>query len=267
VSEGPLALYRARRAAGAIQPDPAQQLAVEKLQSLWRALKNYRPTNGEGGWRQRLGLAQAAEPPPVGLYLFGGVGRGKTMVMDMFFETAPEPKRRVHFYAFMLEVHQRIHRRRALKGDPIAPVARDIAAAATLLCFDEFHVTDIADAMILGRLFEALFAQGVVVVATSNRAPDDLYKDGLQRERFLLFIDLLKRKLDVLAFENGLWNRISSDDVQSELSVLPALARQKAAEANLPLDAEQTLQQQLEGRIHLPQPLHLVFIDSPRKPE
>jgi len=201
-SEGPLAVYRARREAGLIETDPMQELAIEKLQSLWRALANYRPSQGEGGWRRRLGLAPNAEAPPVGLYLFGGVGRGKTMVMDMFFETATlARKRRVHFYAFMLEVHQRIHARRAQKGDPIGPVARDIADAATLLCFDEFHVTDIADAMILGRLFEALFAAGVVVVATSNRAPDDLYKDGLQRERFLPFIDLLKRKLDMLAFE------------------------------------------------------------------
>ena len=203
-AEGPLAVYRARRQAGLIETDPVQQLAIEKLQSLWRALVDYRPSQGEGGWRRRLGLASNAEPPPAGLYLFGGVGRGKTMVMDMFFDAVTlAKKRRVHFYAFMLEVHQRIHARRALKGDPIAPVAREIAEAATVLCFDEFHVADIADAMILGRLFEALFAAGVVVVATSNRAPDDLYKDGLQRERFLPFIDLLKRRLDVLAFEGG----------------------------------------------------------------
>ena len=201
-AEGPLALYRSRREAGLIAADPVQQLAIEKLQSLSRALASYKPSQGEPGWRRRLGLAPAAETPPVGLYLFGGVGRGKTMVMDMFFETAPlARKRRVHFYAFMLEVHQSIHARRAEKGDPIARVAQEIGAAATLLCFDEFHVTDIADAMILGRLFEALFAAGVVMVATSNRAPDDLYKDGLQRERFLPFIELLKQKLDVLAFD------------------------------------------------------------------
>jgi cell division protein ZapE len=201
-SEGPLALYRARRAAGVLLPDPAQELAVEKLQSLWRALSSYTPNNGAHGWRARLGLAPAADPPPSGLYIYGSVGRGKTMVMDMFFEAASlELKRRVHFYAFMLEVHERIHARRREKSDPIVPVAKQIAAEATLLCFDEFDVTDIADAMILSRLFEALFAEGVVVVATSNRAPDDLYKDGLQRERFLPFIALLKQKLDMLELD------------------------------------------------------------------
>jgi cell division protein ZapE len=201
-SEGPLALYRARRAAGTLLPDPAQELAVEKLQSLWRALLSYSPNNGDHGWRARLGLRPAADPPPLGLYIHGSVGRGKTTVMDMFFEAATlERKRRVHFYAFMLEVHERIHRRRREKGDPIGPVAREIAADAILLCFDEFDVTDIADAMILSRLFEALFAEGVVVVATSNRAPDDLYKDGLQRDRFLPFIAFLKQRLDMLELD------------------------------------------------------------------
>jgi len=202
--DGPMAAYRVRRLAGALRPDTAQELAIEKLQSLWRALLSYKPNNGTHGWRARLGLAPAAEAPPVGLYIFGAVGRGKTMVMDMFFATAPlARKRRVHFYAFMLEVHDRLHARRREKGDAIAGVAQEIARGATLLCFDEFHVTDIADAMILGRLFEALFAEGVVVVATSNRPPDELYKDGLQRERFLPFIELFKKKLDVLELDAG----------------------------------------------------------------
>ncbi len=203
-NEGPLARYRAWRGRGELLPDPAQELAAEKLQGLARALAEYHPGHGESGWRVRLGLAQAPEPPPAGLYIFGKVGRGKSMLMDMFFECAAvAKKRRVHFYEFMQDVHGRLHRRRAEKGDPIGAVASDLAVEATLLCFDEFQVVDIADAMILGRLFTALFAEGVVVVATSNRSPDELYKDGLHRERFLPFIDLLKEKLDMLELEGA----------------------------------------------------------------
>ncbi len=190
---GPAALYRARIDAGALIRDEAQAVAADKLQALWQGFRQYKP-NGARFWWTRLGTGA-----PRGLYIHGAVGRGKSMLMDMFFASvAMSRKRRVHFYAFMLEVHERIHERRAEKGDPIRPVAADIAQEAALLCFDEFHVSDIADAMILGRLFEALFEEGVVVVATSNRAPDTLYQNGLQRERFLPFIDLFKRRLDVL---------------------------------------------------------------------
>jgi len=208
--EGPLSLYRARRGTGSLRPDPDQELAAEKLQSLYCALRNYRPQTGKTGWRERFGLAKRPEPveAPQGLYLFGGVGRGKSMLMDLFFETAPvERKRRVHFHAFMLEVHERIHKYRQTKGkgqgpdDALPELARQISSEAWLLCFDEFHVVDIADAMILGRLFTHLFEAGVVVVATSNWAPDLLYKDGLQRELFLPFIALLKERLDVMALE------------------------------------------------------------------
>ena len=193
---GPEALYRARVDSGELMPDPAQQAAAEKLQALWRNFRQYK-RNGARGWWARL-----TGTPPRGLYIYGNVGRGKSMLMDMFFSSvATSRKRRVHFYAFMLEVHDRIHARRDEKGDPIRPVATDIAAEASLLCFDEFHVNDIADAMILGRLFEALFDQGVVVVATSNRAPDALYEKGLQRERFLPFIELFKRKLDIIELD------------------------------------------------------------------
>ncbi|HWK44111.1 MAG TPA: cell division protein ZapE [Stellaceae bacterium] len=200
----PLAVYRARRAAGDLKPDPMQELAVEKLQILHRVLQGYRPPATERGWRARLGLVSGVRPPQ-GLYMFGGVGRGKSMLMDLFFATSTVgAKRRVHFHAFMQEVHDAIHILNAeAAGEPIQLLARDIAARTTLLCFDEFQVTNIADAMILGRLFEALFAAGVVVVATSNRAPDELYKDGLQRERFLPFIALLKQHLDVFELENG----------------------------------------------------------------
>jgi cell division protein ZapE len=199
---GPLGLFHARLTAGELAPDPFQARAAERLQQLWNELKDYQPHNGSG-LLSRLGFGKPATArAPKGLYIYGRVGRGKSMLMDAFFSTVPsEKKRRVHFFAFMADVHARIHARRAEKGDPIAPVAHDLASETTVLCFDEFHVVDIADAMILGRLFAALFAAGVVVVATSNRAPDKLYEGGLQRERFLPFIDLLKERLELIELD------------------------------------------------------------------
>ena len=205
MTDGPLAAYRARLAAGALKPDMMQALAAEKLESLWRALKDYRPSDGAGGWRARFGLAGRADPAPLGLYLCGGVGRGKSMLMDLFFAAVGlDRKRRVHFHAFMLEIHQRLHRWRQQTrhegddDDPIARVAAEIAAEAWLLCFDEFQVTNVADAVVLGRLLDALFQRGVVMVATSNTAPEELYAGGLQRELFLPAIDLINDRLDVL---------------------------------------------------------------------
>ncbi len=205
-AEGPIAAYRDLRRRGVLVPDEAQQLAVERLQSLYRALLHYHPESGLHGWLARFGLAgNNGNHTPLGLYLCGPVGRGKTMLMDLFFAAVPgESKRRVHFNAFMIEVHDRIEReRRARTRTAIAKVAADLADQAALLCFDELQVEDIADAMILERLFRALFDAGVVVVATSNRAPDELYEHGLNRERFLPFVALLKQKLFVLELDSG----------------------------------------------------------------
>ena len=210
----PLALYREKLAAGELQPDPVQALAAEKLETLHIALLDYEPKAGPGFWRANLGFARGlglggAGAPPMGLYLVGNVGRGKSMLMDLFFSASTVPKkRRVHFHAFMQEVHKRIHEwrqanaRKSGDADPIPPLAERLAAEAWLLCFDEFQVTNIADAVILGRLFGALFDKGVVVVATSNTAPDDLYKGGLQRELFLPAIEILKKKMDLVELES-----------------------------------------------------------------
>jgi cell division protein ZapE len=207
--KGPVANLAARRAGGQVRADPVQEKIVLRLQAVHEQLAAAGQAPAKPGFWARFGLAGHDKPPagPHGLYIWGPVGRGKSMLMDLFFADAPvAKKRRVHFHEFMLEVHERLHRRReelAATGAPpeadtIVPIGREIAAETRLLCFDEFQVTNIADAMILGRLFETLFEEGLTVVATSNRAPDDLYNNGLQRDRFLPFIELLKQRLEIL---------------------------------------------------------------------
>jgi cell division protein ZapE len=207
---GPAELYRERSRMGLIRAEPAQLRAVARLQLLHEALRGYRPF-ARRGLLARLVGAECAPAVPKGLYLWGPVGRGKSMLMDLFFAAAPvAEKRRVHFHAFMIEVHDRLEReRRAKTPEPVAKVAADLAAGARLLCFDEFQVNDIADAMILERLFRALFDAGTIVVATSNRPPDRLYEEGLQRDRFLPFIALLQRRLDQLELDSGRDYRLS----------------------------------------------------------
>ena len=194
--DGPLTAYRERVASGALAADAAQLAGAERLQTLWRQLNT--PPQSRGIMSRLFGNKPAT---PRGVYLWGPVGRGKTMLMDLFFDSATEPKkRRVHFAAFMLEVHARLHALRAAgDGEAVDSLAREIADEIRLLCFDEFQITDIADAMVLGRLFTGLFAGGVIMVSTSNTMPDDLYKSGLQHALFLPFIALLKQKVDIVA--------------------------------------------------------------------
>ncbi len=213
---GPQAAYQRLLQSGEISEDPRQAEVVERLDALAHELKTYQPparTQPRGGLFARLGnRAPSTAEVPMGLYLHGDVGRGKSMLMDLFFNHTPvQAKRRAHFHEFMLDTHQRLHALRQQPGidDALVTVADQLADAHHLLCFDEFLVTNIADAMILARLFEAMFKRGVIVVATSNFPPKRLYEGGLNRDRFVPFIDILLAHVEVMALAGPVDYRLS----------------------------------------------------------
>jgi cell division protein ZapE len=249
------AIYDTRVAEGLLRPDPAQRAAILRLEALRERLEN-RPA-------PRSGLLARFLKPEIpqgkqGLYLWGGVGRGKSMLMDLFYQHAPTTqKRRVHFHAFMQEVQSALHEaRKTGVDDAIKPVAEGIARDLKLLCFDEMQITDIADAMIVGRLFERLFAAGVVIVTTSNRHPKDLYKDGLNRQLFLPFIALLEEKLEVDQLEAMTDYR--QDRLAGEVVYFQPLGAESTAAINeiwrdLTGGREEELCLEVKGReVHLP---------------
>jgi cell division protein ZapE len=202
-------IYAARVADGTLTADAAQQAALVPLEAVRAALTATPPKRGF------FSRAKAPEGP-MGCYLWGGVGRGKSMLMDLFHETSPVPSRRVHFHAFMQQVHEEMHAaRKTGVDDALTPVADAIIADTRVLCFDEMQITDITDAMIVGRLFEKLFAAGVRVVTTSNRVPDDLYKNGLNRALFVPFIALLKDRMivhELVAARDYRQDRLGGED-------------------------------------------------------
>lgn len=230
---------KAKVAAGEMQPDPLQAAMAQRFDVLLHAIQAQRPARKSSalGW---LFVARKPEKSavPRGLYIHGGVGRGKTMLMDLFFSLVPiKRKRRAHFHEFMADVHDRIHQHRqklkngeTKQADPVPPVAEALIAEARLLCFDEFSVTDIADAMILSRLFSELFSRGCILVATSNVEPDNLYKDGLNRGLFLPFVDLLKKHVDIVALDSGTDYRLEKDEG------LPVFRHPLGAEADQAMD-------------------------------
>ncbi|MDF7676495.1 cell division protein ZapE [Neisseriaceae bacterium ESL0693] len=194
----PLSWYQAAQKQPGFIHDDAQLMAIQHLDNLWSELITFKQKRN-----QFLGRSLRAPKAPKGLYLYGGVGRGKSFLMDVFFGCLPyQRKRRVHFHAFMAEIQERLKAHRS-QANPLKTVAKDIANEVRVLCFDEFHVSDIADAMILGRLLEGLLAEGVVIVATSNYAPAELYPQGQNRSSFLPTIALIERELMVLNVDGG----------------------------------------------------------------
>lgn len=210
-------LYQARVNAGQLEPDPAQRGVLPALDRLLRDLQAAPAAKPQkSGWLSRLVKSTEAAPTPgaKGVYLWGGVGRGKSMLMDLVMDAAPFPqKRRVHFHEFMQEIQAGLNdARKAGLPDAVRPVALKVAQTTRLLCFDEMQITDIADAMIVGRLFQILFEEGVTIVTTSNRVPEELYKNGLNRQLFLPFIALIRERLDVVELASATDHRQDRDE-------------------------------------------------------
>ncbi|WLS79400.1 cell division protein ZapE [Erwinia pyri] len=211
----PLTLYQQALDKGEFQPDDVQREAMTRLDGIFQALTQVEPHPAPAGkglfgkLNKLLGKGQTGSPAPVrGLYMWGGVGRGKTWLMDLFFQSIPgERKQRLHFHRFMLRVHQELTELQG-QSDPLQIVADRFKSETDLLCFDEFFVSDITDAMLLGTLMEALFARGITLVATSNIPPDDLYRNGLQRARFLPAIEMIKQHCDVMNVDAGIDYRL-----------------------------------------------------------
>jgi cell division protein ZapE len=259
------AQYAAGVTAGRVESDDAQLAVLQTMAQLEARLAQSRLARKSSSLGWLFANRERAMPPIKGLYIYGEVGRGKTMLMDLFYEASPVVrKRRVHFHEFMLDVHERIYAvRQQMKlgahadEDPIRLVADELAEQAWLLCFDEFHVTDIADAMILGRLFTQLFAHGIVLVATSNVAPEDLYKDGLNRSLFVPFIHMLEVHVDVVRLDARTDFRLEKlaglpvwyvpDDAAAEASLDDAWRRLAGGHDGSPADLA------LKGRnVHVP---------------